>query len=161
MQHCWWAVQFRCSIQDAQGWCTGMTQRDDMGREVGGGFRMGNTCTPVVDSCWCMAKPIQYCKVKKKIKSLMSCRCVHKAAKTWLFFLSFFLWLLPWAAATLESESCVGRWSQLCFLDSFFFFFSVFLSLPHPPNCLIQKTGRRSGFVVPPFPLHRIFSWRS
>ena len=28
-----------------------------------GGFRMGNTCTPVVDSCQCMAKPIQYCKV--------------------------------------------------------------------------------------------------
>ena len=23
-----------------------------------------NTCTPVVDACWCMAKPIQYCKVK-------------------------------------------------------------------------------------------------
>ena len=22
-----------------------------------------NTCIPVVDSCWCMAKPIQYCKV--------------------------------------------------------------------------------------------------
>ena len=39
------------SIQDAWGWCTGMTQRDGMGREVGGGFRMGNTCTPVVDSC--------------------------------------------------------------------------------------------------------------
>ena len=34
-----------------------------MGREVGGGFRIGNTCTPVADSCWCMAKPIQYCKV--------------------------------------------------------------------------------------------------
>ena len=33
------------------------------GREVGGGFRKGNMCTPVVDSCWCMAKPIQYCKV--------------------------------------------------------------------------------------------------
>ena len=31
---------------DAQGWCTGMTQRDGMGREVGGGFRRGNTCTP-------------------------------------------------------------------------------------------------------------------
>ena len=30
---------------------TGMTQRDDMGREEGGGFRMGNTCIPVVDSC--------------------------------------------------------------------------------------------------------------
>ena len=24
-------------IQDAQDWCTGMTQRDGMGREVGGG----------------------------------------------------------------------------------------------------------------------------
>ena len=52
-------------IQDAWGWCTGMTQRDGMGREVGGGFRMENTCTPVADSCQCMAKPIQYCKVKK------------------------------------------------------------------------------------------------
>ena len=25
-------------IQDARGWCTGMTQRDGMGREVGGGW---------------------------------------------------------------------------------------------------------------------------
>ena len=49
-------------IQGAQGWYTGMTQRDGMGREVGGGFRMGNTCTPMADSCQCMAKPIQYCK---------------------------------------------------------------------------------------------------
>ena len=31
--------------------------------EVGGGFRMGSTYTPVVDSCQCIAKPIQYCKV--------------------------------------------------------------------------------------------------
>ena len=49
--------------QDVHGWCTGMTQRDEMGRELGGGFRMGNMCTPVMDSCQCMAKPIQYCKV--------------------------------------------------------------------------------------------------
>ena len=28
-----------------------MTQKDGTGREVGGGFRMGNTCTPVTDSC--------------------------------------------------------------------------------------------------------------
>ena len=34
-----------------------------------GWFRVGNSCTPVVDSCQCMAKPIQYCKVKKKKKS--------------------------------------------------------------------------------------------
>ena len=31
--------------------CTAMTQRDGMGREVGGRFRMGNTCTPMADSC--------------------------------------------------------------------------------------------------------------
>ena len=41
-------------------------KRDDMGRVVGEGFRVGNSCTPVVDSCQCMAKSIQYCKVKKK-----------------------------------------------------------------------------------------------
>jgi len=27
-----------------------ITQRDGMGREEGGGFRMGNTCIPVADS---------------------------------------------------------------------------------------------------------------
>ena len=31
----------------------------------GGGFRMENTCTPMVNSCQCIAKPIPYCKVKK------------------------------------------------------------------------------------------------
>ena len=36
-----------------------------MGREAGGGFRMGNTCIPVADSFCYLAKPIQYCKVKK------------------------------------------------------------------------------------------------
>ena len=36
---------------DAWGWCTGITQRDGMGREVGVGFRSGNLCTPVADSC--------------------------------------------------------------------------------------------------------------
>ena len=51
-------------IQDAWGWCMGMIQTDDMGWEVGGGFRIGNSCTPVPDSCQCMAKPIQYCKAK-------------------------------------------------------------------------------------------------
>ena len=49
--------------QGARGWCTGMTQREGMGREVGGAFRMGNSCTPMADSSQCMAKPIQYGKV--------------------------------------------------------------------------------------------------
>ena len=43
-------VQVRCTILDAWGWCTGTTQRDGMGREEGGGFRMGNTCIPLADS---------------------------------------------------------------------------------------------------------------
>ena len=56
-------VQVWCTILDAWGWCTGTTQRDGMGREEGGGFRMGNTCIPVADSFWCLAKLIQLCKV--------------------------------------------------------------------------------------------------
>ena len=51
-------------IQSARGWYTGMVQRDGIGREVGGGFRMGNTCTLIADSSQRMAKPIQYCKIK-------------------------------------------------------------------------------------------------
>ena len=37
---------------------------------MGEGLRVGNSCTPVVDSCQYMAKPIQYCKVKKKKMNL-------------------------------------------------------------------------------------------
>ena len=40
-----------------------MTQREDMGREEGGGFKMGNTGIPVADSFRNLAKLIQYCKV--------------------------------------------------------------------------------------------------
>ena len=62
-----------------------------MGREEGGGFRMGNTCIPVADSFWYMAKPIQYCKVKwnkikkKKVKG-------KSLSRVWLF-------ATPWTAA--------------------------------------------------------------
>ena len=41
------------------GWCTGGCDGEGCGK----GFRMGNTCTLVADSCRCMAKPVQYCKV--------------------------------------------------------------------------------------------------
>jgi len=45
-------------LQDAQGWCVGMNQREDKGkREFGGGYRRENSCTPGTDSCQCMAKP--------------------------------------------------------------------------------------------------------
>ena len=39
-----------------RGWCTGKTQRDGVGRQVGGGIGMGNTCKSMTDSCQCMAK---------------------------------------------------------------------------------------------------------
>ena len=41
--------------QDTQSQGTGTTQRDGMGRE--GGLGQGDACTPVADSCQCMAKP--------------------------------------------------------------------------------------------------------
>ena len=41
--------------------CSGLVHWDDPEGWYGegGGFKMGNTCTPVADSCQCMAKPIQ------------------------------------------------------------------------------------------------------
>ena len=47
----------------APAWCTGKTQRDQVEREVGGGIGMGNTYNSMADSCQCMTKPLQYCKV--------------------------------------------------------------------------------------------------
>ena len=55
-----------CLMQDTA--CLGLVHGDDPERcygEGGGrGVHVGIACTPVVDSCQCMAKPIQYCKVK-------------------------------------------------------------------------------------------------
>ena len=42
--------------QRVQGWGTGMMLKDGMGREMGGGIRMGNTGAPVADSCQCKAE---------------------------------------------------------------------------------------------------------
>ena len=47
----------------AWAWCTGKTQRDRVERKVGGGVGMGNTCKSMADSCQCIQKPLQYCKV--------------------------------------------------------------------------------------------------
>ena len=60
---CTWNLKKKKKIQGAQGWCTGMTLRDGMGWEVGGGLRMGDTYSPMVDSWQCMAKALQYCTV--------------------------------------------------------------------------------------------------
>ena len=47
----------------ARAWCTGMTQRNLVEREMGRGIGMGNICKSMADSCQCMTKPLQYCKV--------------------------------------------------------------------------------------------------
>ena len=47
----------------ARAWCTGMTQRNWVEREVGGEIGMGNTCKSMADSCQCMTKTTKYCKV--------------------------------------------------------------------------------------------------
>jgi len=41
--------------QGTQSRGSGTTLRDETGREMGG-FRVGDTCTPMADSCQCMAK---------------------------------------------------------------------------------------------------------
>ena len=51
-----WGAFFLKNKNKKQTWCTRMTLRDGMGRDLGGGLRMGNTCTLMVDSCQCMAK---------------------------------------------------------------------------------------------------------
>ena len=55
-----------CPMQDTA--CLGLVHGDDpegcCGEGDGRGFMFGIACTPMVDSCQCMAKPIQYCKVK-------------------------------------------------------------------------------------------------
>ena len=38
----------------------GMIQRDEMGWKVGGGFKIGNSCIPVADSCQCKKKKKEY-----------------------------------------------------------------------------------------------------
>ena len=49
--------------------CSGLVHWDNPeggdGEGGGRGVQDGDTCTPVADSCQYMAKPIQYCKVKK------------------------------------------------------------------------------------------------
>ena len=84
----------------ARGWCTGMTQRDGMGREVVGGCRMGNTYKSMADSCQCMQKPLQYCKaislqlIKKKSK---------KCDYIWIEELN---WWTCWSSIELKFMHC-------------------------------------------------------
>ena len=48
---------------NAQGWCTGKTQRDGMEREVEGGSGWGTYVNPWLIHVNVWQKPLQYCKV--------------------------------------------------------------------------------------------------
>ena len=56
-------VQVWCMRQGAQGQCTGMTQRDGMGWEVGVGSGWGTHVHPWLIHVNVWQKPLQYCKV--------------------------------------------------------------------------------------------------
>ena len=89
---------------DAWETCSGLVLWEDPqgwdGEGGGRGFRMGNTCKPMADSCQCMAKPLQYYKVislqlikingKKKSSDLEALyseyRFQYKAGPSWLSF---------------------------------------------------------------------------
>jgi len=50
----------------------------------------GNMCTPMVDGCWCMAKPIQYCKVK--INKYIYTYMIKKKESGWKTTIYFKFW---------------------------------------------------------------------
>jgi len=56
-------MQDRCMKQGTQSQCSGTTRGMGWGWKWEVGSEWGDTCTPVADSCRCMAKPPQYCKV--------------------------------------------------------------------------------------------------
>ena len=64
---------------------------------------MGNTCTPVVDSCQCMAKPLQYCKVisLQLNKFTIKNKTLKKKSKGYVFFPYFF-----------PTHICIKMWSH-------------------------------------------------
>ena len=51
MECCQQPCELGNTILDAWSWCTGMTQMDGTGREVGGGFRMGRLSPVPVPTC--------------------------------------------------------------------------------------------------------------
>ena len=47
--------------QGTQSWCSGTTQRDGVGRDVGEVSGLGDTCTPMAESCRCIAQSFGLC----------------------------------------------------------------------------------------------------
>ena len=74
-----------------------------MRKEVGKGFRIGDTCTTMADSCQCMAKTLKYCKVI----SLISHASKEKAMAS---HSSTLAWKIPWTEEPggLQSMGLLG-----------------------------------------------------
>ena len=93
-----------------------MTQRGDMGRAVGGGFRIGSSCTSMADSCQCMAKPIQYCKVKTHTHTHTHTHTQNQCCNGFSSVQSLSRvrpFATPWNAARQASLSITTSWSLL------------------------------------------------
>ena len=101
-----------CCRDDPEGWYW---------EGEGGGVRMGNTCIPMVDSCWCIAKPIQYYKVinlllnkfifKKKARDLWKSIyfCFIDYAKAFGYVDQNKLWKIQKEMGTPDHSSCLLR----------------------------------------------------
>ena len=99
--------------QGSQSRCTGTTLRDGMGREVGGGFRMGDTCAPIADSCNVWQKPLQYCKVVQ-FNSVQSLSHVRLFATPWIAGRQASLFItISWSSLRLTSMESVMPSSHL------------------------------------------------
>ena len=65
-----WQVKFSCNDS-----CLNIV----VGGRWAGGFKMGNTCIPMADSCHIWQKPLQYCKV---ISLQLKCSSVAQSCLT-------------------------------------------------------------------------------
>ena len=158
-------VQVRCMIQDAWGWCTGMTQRDSMGREVQDGEHVEKTLESPLD---CKETQPVY---PKGNQSWIFTRRTDAEAEALIFWPSVMKnWLIGKDPET-EKEKIEGRrrrglqrmrwlatYCTLCLLNdayfsfttAFFTFFFFFLSLTpkcNTENLPLFRGARRWGII--------------
>ena len=112
-------------MQDTWGWCTGMTQRDDMGRVVGGGFRVGNSKCLLIS--WLQSPSAVILEPRKLSQpvstvSLSICQDVMG-----LDAMIFIIWMLSFKPAF--------SFSSFSFIKGLFSSSSLSAMLPHSSIC--------------------------
>ena len=93
----------------AQGWCTGKTQRDGMGREAGGGIGMGNTCNPWLIHVNVWQKLLQYCNVISLQLIKINEKKKRTSFRSWTH--KFCLYSIGWSLV-MYIHTCKG-WREL------------------------------------------------